>query len=140
MKARGNVPPANECGEDDRYARHVILDRLELTPAELEAATGWELEPEGLCRGDRCVPFPDSARTAEDRDGRVDVRAVAERLHMPLVHDDRHDVWALGPESGGRVLARADLPDLVLPDFDGRPFDLASLRGQKVVIAAWASW
>jgi hypothetical protein len=23
---------------------------------------------------------------------------------------------------------------------DGRPFDLASLRGEKVLIAAWASW
>ena len=31
-------------------------------------------------------------------------------------------------------------PELTLPDLDGRPFELSSLRGQKVVLAAWASW
>jgi hypothetical protein len=112
----------------------VILDRLELTPAELEAKTGWSLKPEGLCRDDRCVPFPSAAS------GPVDVGAVAERLRMPLVHDESHDLWALGPESGGHVLESAELPPIVLADVDGRPFDLASLRGEKVLIAAWASW
>lgn len=114
----------------------MILDRLDLTADELERRTGWELKPEGLCQDDRCVPF---AR-AVSQDGHVDVRAVAAALGMPLVHDERHDLWALGPESGRRVLESAELPPIVLPDVDGRPFDLASLRGQKVLIAAWASW
>lgn len=112
----------------------MILDRLELTPAELEAKTGWSLEPEGLCRDDRCVPFPSAAS------GPVDVGAVAERLRMPLVHDESHDLWALGPESGGHVLESAELPPIVLADVDGRAFDFASLRGRKLVISAWASW
>ncbi len=117
----------------------MILDRLELTSAELADGTGWELKPEGLCRDERCVPFPDpdGERTAP---GVVDVRAVAERLRMPLVADDRHGLWALGPEASGRVLDSAQLPPIVLPDADGVPFDVASLRGSKVVIAAWASW
>jgi hypothetical protein len=114
----------------------VILDRLDVGPDELERETGWELKPEGLCKDDRCVPFPAAAST----DGHIDVRAVADRLGMPLVHDDRHHLWALGPESGGRVLQSAELPPIVLADVDGRPFDLASLRGAKVLIAAWASW
>jgi hypothetical protein len=113
----------------------VIIDRLDLTPDELARKTGWELKPEGLCKDDRCVPFP-----AGSGNGVVDVNVVAERLGMPLVHDDRHDVWALGPESGGRVLESAELPPIVLADVDGRPFDLTSLRGEKVLIAAWASW
>jgi len=115
----------------------MILDRLELTPAELEAATGWQLKPEGLCRDERCVPFPSSAAGAP---ATVDVRTVAERLRMPLVHDETHGLWALGPESGGRVLASAELPPITLPDVDGTPFDFASLRGRKIVISAWASW
>jgi hypothetical protein len=114
----------------------VILDRLELSSEELEQRTGWELKPEGLCKDDRCVPFP----AAASDDGDVDVRAVAERLVMPLVHADRHELWALGPESDGRVLESAELPPIALVDVDGRPFDLASLRGEKVLIAAWASW
>jgi hypothetical protein len=119
-----------------RKEENLILDRLDLTPAELERQIGWELRPEGLCKDDRCVPFP----AAASADGHIDVRAVAERLGMPLVHDDRHDLWALGPESGGRVLDSAELPSIVLTDVDRRPFDLASLRGEKVLIAAWASW
>jgi len=114
----------------------VIVDRLDITPGELERQTGWELKPEGLCKGDRCVPLPDGPGA----DGVVDVTVVAERLGMPLVHDGRHELWALGPEAGDRVLASAQLPSIVLADVDGRPFDLASLRGEKVLIAAWASW
>jgi hypothetical protein len=114
----------------------MILDRLDVTPDELERQTGWELKPEGLCKDDRCVPLPAGAGT----DGLLDVTVVAERLGMPLVHDERHDLWALGPEAGNRVLASAELPPIVLADVEGRPFDLSSLRGEKVLIAAWASW
>jgi len=114
----------------------VILDRLDPTPDQLAHGTGWVLEPAGLCHDRRCVPF-----IAElDASGRLDVRDVAECLRMPLVHDDAHGLWALGPESGGRALATAELPEIVLPDVDGNLFDLASLRGQKVVLHAWASW
>jgi hypothetical protein len=114
----------------------MILEQLEVTPDELERQTGWVLKPEGLCKDDRCVPLP----TGSAADGLVDVTAVAERLGMPLVHDDRHDLWALGPEAGDRVLASAELPPIVLADVEGRAFDLGSLRGEKVLIAAWASW
>jgi hypothetical protein len=114
----------------------MILDRLDLSPDELERQTGWVLKPEGVCKHDRCVQLPAGSAT----DGRLDVTVVAERLGMPLVHDDRHELWALGPEAGERVLASAELPPIVLADVDGRPFDLASLRGEKVLIAAWASW
>jgi len=114
----------------------MILERLDITPDELERQTGWELKPEGLCKDERCVPLPNGGAT----NGLVGVRAVAERRGMPLVHDDRHDLWALGPEAGDRVLASAELPPIVLADVDGRAFDLGSLRGEKVLIAAWASW
>lgn len=114
----------------------MILEQLDLTPEEFERGTGWELKPEGLCKDERCVPLPPEART----DGRLDVTVVADRLGMPLVHDERHGVWAVGPESGDHVLGSAELPPIVLEDVDGRPFDLASLRGEKVLIAAWASW
>lgn len=113
----------------------MILQQLDVAPDELQRQTGWELKPEGLCKDDRCVPFP-----AGSGDGHLDVTVVADRLGMPLVHDDRHDVWALGPEGGRRSLESAELPPIVLADVDGHPFDLTSLRGQKVLIAAWASW
>ena len=115
------------------------IDHLELTADEFHELTGWEIKPEGACRDDRCVPLPDLPPLAAG--ARFDVRAVAERLGMPIAHDDTHGLWAIGPESGGRrVLDRAQMPELVLPDFDGGAFDVAGLRGRKVVLVAWASW
>ena len=117
----------------------MLLTELEADPAEFEARTGWALKPQGACKGEVCVPLPTQARRP---DGRLDVRVVAERLGMPLVHDGEHALWAVGPETTvtGWALTTAIAPDLVLPDADGRPFRLSSLRGQKVVLVAWASW
>ena len=71
----------------------------------------------------------------------ADARALAERLGMALVHDETHGLWALGPETvWARALGSATAPDLVLPDRNGESFALRSLRGQKVLLLAWASW
>jgi hypothetical protein len=116
----------------------MTFDRLDLTPGEFERISGWEVKPEGACQDEVCVPLPPLASDAE---GRIDVTVVAERLGMPLAHDEAHGLWALGPRSGERrVLDSTQMPELVLPDFDGGAFDLASVRGRKVVLMAWASW
>lgn len=108
-----------------------------VAPEQLQRRTGWAIKPEGACKGDVCVPL----RGDVLRDGRVDLQAFAQLLGMPLVHDEEHGLWALGPESlGGRALTTATAPELVLPDLDGRLLALSSLRGQKVVLTAWASW
>jgi hypothetical protein len=83
------------------------------------------------------VPLPASARLPA---GRVDARAVAAALGMGIAEDPARKLWALGPESGGRALTTAVLPDIALPDRHGRPFRIASLRGTKVFMCAWASW
>jgi hypothetical protein len=112
----------------------VILESLEVSVDEFERWTGWTLKPEGACRGPICVPLGVAGPT-------FDVRVLAECLGMPLVEDGRHGLWALGPATvGDRALTSADAPDFVLPDLEGRPFRLSSLRGLKVVLVAWASW
>jgi hypothetical protein len=116
----------------------VILDRLDATDDDFAAGTGWDLKPQGACRGEVCVPLPPEVRTAG---GRIDVRVAAERLRMPLLHDEAHDVWALGPATvSGKALDTAVVPDIELPDVDGNPFKLSSLHGRKVLLVAWASW
>ena len=116
----------------------MVLDRLDVTDEEFQRATGWKLEPQGACQGDVCVPLPP---LEVDGEGRFDAAVVADCLGMPIAHDEAHGLWALGPRSGDRrVLEHARMPDLVLSDFDGNPFDLASLRGRKVVLVAWSSW
>jgi hypothetical protein len=108
----------------------VIVDRLDQPPDELERRTGWSIKPEGACRGEVCVPLPSP----------FDLTEVAKRLRMALVRDEARGLWALGPESGGHALTSAELPEIVLPDRNGRDFELRSLRGTKVIMIAWASW
>lgn len=43
------------------------------------------------------------------------------------------------PQSGG-INAGQMAPDFTLPDVDGKPFALSSLRGKYVLIDFWASW
>jgi hypothetical protein len=113
------------------HAGQVILDSLDVTPEAFAAGTGWDIKPEGACRGEVCVPLPDGFSVAHASD----------RLGMALVRDDDLGVWALGPETiGGRALATAQAPELVLPDVNGHDFRLSSLRGQKVVLASWAPY
>jgi hypothetical protein len=112
----------------------MIFRSSRIVAAELRHATGWELKPEGLCRDERCVPFATASKDT------IELADVAHALGMPLVEEPRAGLWALGPEAGGKSLATATLPDIELPDLDGRPFRFSSLRGRKALIVAWASW
>lgn len=111
----------------------MIIDRLDITDGEFAIATGWEIKPQGACKGEVCVPLGD---------GGFDLLSGAQALGMAVVHDDDAGLWAIGPETiGGRALATAEAPDLGLPDvLTGEPFHLAGLRGRKVVLTAWAPY
>jgi len=116
----------------------MILSDLTVDQIEFEERTGWEIKPEGACKGDECVLLPSDVHV----DGMLDARVLSERLGMPLVADDDAGIWALGPatQGTGRVLTTAVAPELTLPDADGNPFQLSSLLGKKVLLVAWASW
>ena len=119
---------------------HVVATRdgLWMSPADAETATGWTLKPEGMCRGDACVPLPASAVGANE----VDVAAFWTRLGGPVIASEQKDVWALGAPADERnaALEGLEAPDFTLPDIDGKPRRLSELRGKKVFLATWASW
>lgn len=116
----------------------MILQDLKISPADLTAATGWELKPQGACKGEQCIPLP---RDLYEPDGRVKAETLARYLQMPLVQADQLDLWALGPQAGGKALSSATAPNFSLPDLvNNRTFQLEELRGKKVLLVAWASW
>jgi len=109
----------------------MILEQLDIDADAFTEGTGWDIKPEGACKGDMCVPLPDG----------FDVAGAAQRLGMALVHDEQQGLWALGPESvSGRALVTAQAPELSLSDIDGNMFHLSSLRGRKVVLVAWSPY
>ena len=108
----------------------MLVESRDLDAPALADALGWSVQPEGLCRDGVCIPLS-GARTAT---------AVAQALQMPLVHDPDVNLWAVGPPAAPHAIQSAEAPNLKLPDLDGRLFELASLRGSKVLLLAWASW
>lgn len=113
----------------------MMLRSLSIPKNEFEAGTGWTLKPEGACQGSVCIAL---SKPAGDP---VDVARVAKDIGMPLVAEPEHGLWALGPPSiGSRALTTAEAPDLRLPDLSGKEFRLSSLRGQKVLLYAWAPY
>jgi len=117
-------------------------ERLWLSPADLTRSTGWELKPEGLCRGSVCVPVPAGRGEALVRDGQVDLAAFWRHLDRPLAHSADGAVWSLGEGAAERAAAlrSLDAPDFSLPDREGRMHALSDHRGKKVLLVSWASW
>ena len=118
-------------------------ERLWLTGAELEPATGWTPKPEGFCRGAVCVPIPPGRERDFLRDGHVvEVGAFWRHLGKPLQHTAAGDVWVLGDGAADRAEALRSLqaPDFTLPDPGGRVQSLSEQRGKKVLLVSWASW
>jgi hypothetical protein len=133
-------------GEATVDGHRVEGDDLWLTLAELTAATGWELKPEGVCKEEICVPVPDARRKALIRDEPSGVlfnlTEFARLIEQPFAHDVKHAVWYFGPASWdwkSRMTSR-EAPDFTLPDLAGRPHSLSELRGKKVFLLFWASW
>jgi len=114
----------------------MITKTLSVDRADFEARTGWQLKPEGACKGDICIPL------AEQPEGdTLQLESIAEQLNLPLIHDEAHGLWALGPESlSSRALATVEAPNLTLPTLDGDTFELHTLRGKKVVLVAWSPY
>jgi hypothetical protein len=113
---------------------------VRIAPEALGAALGWQLQPEGLCRGDACVPVRD--RAALVRSDEIDLAAFAELLGQPLALDTEERAAALGSpcEERRRELASPEAPDFTLPDLEGRLHSLSEQRGKKVLLIAYASW
>ena len=129
--AQGEVAGAKERNGD-----------LWLPTGELARATGWELKPEGVCRGDICVPLPGGREREFASDGGFDLSAFARLLGMPTARDEAGDAWAFGEAASSRrdALASLDAPDFALPDLDGKLHRLSDQRGKKVLLVSWASW
>jgi hypothetical protein len=119
---------------------------LWLRLADLTAASGWTLKPEGVCKDEICVPVPDARRAALIRDGAsgtlLDLTEFARLIEQPFAHDEKNAIWYFGPagwEWKTKLTSRR-APDFVLPDLAGKPHTLSELLGRRILLLFWASW
>jgi hypothetical protein len=109
--------------------------------ADLAAATGWELKPEGLCRGEVCVPLLGRTVTRPGDPARIDLAAWADAVGLLLVDASEDGAAALVPSAAAHASAdRGRAPSLTLPDVDGTPISFDDHSGHKRVLVTWASW
>ena len=114
-------------------------EHLWLKPDDMKTATGWKLEPQGLCKGDACV------RTQPawvGSDGRIDLTAFANYMGQPITREASANAWALGESVNARrdAMQAVTAPDFELPDLDGKLHKLSDYRGKKVFLYSWGSY
>ena len=109
-----------------------------LSDDAVQAALGWEVTEDGLCREGLCMPAP---RPVAGTNG-IDLGTLAEALGRPLALDlDERVAWlGVGAVERARALRALTAPDFALRDLDGRVHRLSEHRGTKVLLVVWASW
>jgi len=118
-------------------------DNLWLSLDDVHRATGWELKPEGVCKGEICVPIPPRRHDEFVRaDKAFNLGSFARHLGQAIAHDDAHAVWFFGEASDAHRnrLHSQEAPNFTLPDIDGKMHSLPDYRGKKVLLLSWASW
>jgi hypothetical protein len=116
---------------------------LWLSARDTQLASGWELKPQGLCKGERCVPIPPGRDKEFVRTGgMINLSALAQQLGAPVVHDDEYATWLFGEaaEAQRSRLLSLEAPDFTLPDLDGKLHSLSDFFGRKILLLSWASW
>jgi hypothetical protein len=133
----------DEDGAVRTLAAEVEDGKVRFAGDALPDATGWTLEPQGLCRGDICVPIRGKGIVSED--GLVDLAAFGAATGVPMALElDGPDgpVGVLAERSDERTAAITSgvAPDFTLPDLDGNPVSLHDFDRRKRLLLAWASW
>ncbi len=104
--------------------------------ADLPRVNGFEVNPQGACRADMCIPVPKDLKSGEW----FNLTGFARRIRQAYVSDA--GVWSFGeiPAVRGDFYNSRIAPDFAVPDRTGRIVHLSDFRGKKVLAISWASW
>jgi peroxiredoxin len=115
-------------------------ERLFVPAGELDWVTGWALKPQGLCRGDICVPVRDPATLGPA--GWVDIAALGAAVGRPVAVEAAAALAVIGHPAAERAAALSSLkaPDVRLPTVDGSEASVSDYSGRKRLVVCFASW
>jgi hypothetical protein len=118
----------------------VGFGELGVSANDFARATGWTLKPEGLCKGEVCVPVRDAAAMSDGT--AIDVAEFARVTGRNMVVDASRNVVAIGEQASSRaaLMATLDALNFTLPDINGNLVSLSDFANRKKLILAWSSW
>jgi hypothetical protein len=118
----------------------VGFGKLGVSADDFARATGWSLKPEGLCKGEICVPVRDTA--AMSNGAAIDLAEFARVTGREIVVDASRNVMAMGEQASSRAAAMTtlDAPNFTLSDIHGDLVSLSDFANRKKLILAWSSW
>jgi hypothetical protein len=139
VRASGASPGATVLyGERATPVEKIRPDAKELwvRAADLPRVNGFEVNPQGACRADMCIPVPKDLKSGEW----FNLTGFARRIRQAYVSDA--GVWSFGeiPAVRGDFYNSRIAPDFAVPDRTGRIVHLSDFRGKKVLAISWASW
>jgi peroxiredoxin len=125
---------------------HRAAGRFWVEADALPELIGWTVRPEGLCRGDVCVPLPrGDAGAAVVVDGLLDLAAAAALAgRISVMSDDGSTppviALSLNPAARRETLRGLEAAAFSLPDLEESEHSLSEWRGQKKLLVTFASW
>ena len=111
-----------------------------LPSSEIERTLDWELKPEGLCKGDACIPLGDEVHSTSD--GTHNLVQIANLVARPCLADEAAGIVTIGQPSNVRAdaLTQRIAPNFSLPDISGVDRSLSDWAGKKRLLVAFSSW
>jgi hypothetical protein len=117
-------------------------DALLIRPDDLTRIVGFELQPEGACYEDMCIPMNDDLLIEQHGQEWFNLTAFADLLGQPYLADTQASVWSFAeiPAKRESMMVDAKAPDFEVTDRQGNVVRLADLKGKKALIVTWSSW
>lgn len=125
--------------------RAIIAEGELLVPVEhVQAITGFEFKPQGLCAGEICIAISPGANWISEHSGAryFNVSRFAKSTDQAFAVDAEKNVWSFTPVPRPETnpLLAGQAPDFSLLDQNGKIVKLSDFRGKKVLLLTWASW
>ena len=117
-----------------------IDDEPYIAPTDIEVALGWQVKPEGLCKGDVCIPINDRISSGENSS--LSLKDAATLAGQPSLSTPEAGIITIGQPNDIRSKALKDriAPDFTLPNISGTDEALSDWTGKKRLLVAFSSW
>ncbi len=117
-----------------------IDDEPYIASADVQKVLGWEVKPEGLCKGETCIPVAGKVDFKDEHT--LNLKDAAALVGQPSLSSAEEKIITIGQPHAVRSKALKDriAPDFTLPNISGTDQALSDWSGKKRLLVAFSSW